>query len=76
MSKFADSIGMWELKEAAELFLLENLGQIAQVQPDFFDIHYSLFTQILQNDKLLIPKEETVSHMSYMTHYNDVIITN
>ena len=64
MAKFANDIGMWDLKAAAELFLLENVGQIAQVQQDFFKMHYSLFIQILQDSKLLIPKEETVSLQS------------
>ena len=61
MAEMAHDAGMWDLKENSELFLLENVGRVAQVQKDFFTIGLNQFEGILKNPRLLVPKEETVS---------------
>lgn len=60
MSEMAHDAGMWDLKENSELFLLENVGRVAQVQKDFFTIGLNQFEGILKNPRLLVPKEETI----------------
>ena len=60
MASLAHNLGMWNLKKAAELFLLHNIGDVAQRKEDFFGMGFEAFETILLDEELRVPKEETI----------------
>ena len=60
MASLAHNLGMWNLKKSAELFLLHNIGDVAQIKDDFFGMNFQAFEAILLDDQLRVPKEETI----------------
>ena len=60
MTALAHSLGMWNLKSKAELFLLHNVGDVAQRKEDFFGMNFNQFEAMLLDVELRVPKEETI----------------
>ena len=60
MAALAHSLGMWNLKSKAELFLLHNVGDVAQRKEDFFGMNFTQFEAMLLDVELRVPKEETI----------------
>jgi hypothetical protein len=61
MTTLAISIGMVRLIDESRKFCLENIGKVAEVVKDFFQMDFETFQNILTHDLLKVPKEETVS---------------
>ena len=60
MTKLAESLGMWSLLHSSRQYCLENIGKVAEVVKDFFQMDFTTFEDILTSGLLKVPKEETV----------------
>ena len=74
MAKLAHSLGMWDLKSASELFLLHNVGDVAQIKGEFFGMNLEQFETMLLDGNLRVPKEETIVEliMAWVLHEKKV----
>ena len=70
MTKLAERLGMWSLLHNSRHYCLANVGAVAEKNSEFFSMDKAHFEDVLTNENMKVPKEETVVELlvSWVAH--------